>query len=174
MATKILLTRIFLTFVILLTLESCNRSKETSVVFVNSFVSDSLINKTQLELEIINENDCLNYIYTYYDSKKTKYSIFKACELSAYYNNVECSLVKIEEYLIENGSYEILTYLFDEENSVDEELILFFNKDYGLIMEYSKHWNLSKTFISDETTQELISQIELNYIIKPPEPARNN
>ena len=68
--------------------------------------------------------------------------------------------MEIKRYVINQKEYKVVTYLFDVKHSDDEELLLFFHQDYGLLVEYSEHWDLSKTFESDYITKRLALEIK--------------
>jgi hypothetical protein len=129
-------------------------------ITVNYFLSDSLIDKSLLKVNVIKNNEYSTYTYTNIDSDTTIYSVLTVCDTVFYYNNIECKLLETKRYVVDGKEYDVITYLFDIKHSDDEELLLFFHPSYGLLVEYSEHWNLCKTFESDYITKHLALSVK--------------
>jgi len=156
MATKNMVSRLLLILSLFIACVSCKyETNITREIVVNSYLSDSLVRSFSLKVDVIKDEECSIYIYSNKDSVTTIFSILKVCDSIAYYNNVECSILEIKQYEVDKNKYEVVTYLFDVKHSDDEELLLFFHPEYGLLVEYSEHWLLSKTFESDYITKRL-------------------
>ncbi len=169
MVIKKLITQSLLQLILLFVIISCeNERVKTINISVNHFLSDSLVEKSLFQLNIQRKNNCL--IYTYIDNEVNVYSELKICDSVVYYNGIECKLLESNKYKIEGNEYEILTYLFDIKHSDDEELLLFLNRNYGLLIESGEHWDVSKEFGSDDITRHLALEIKNERVRILPKP----
>ncbi len=70
-------------------------------------------------------------------------------------DNKKCPLTGKKSYKIDNMDFVINKYLYDEENSFDEEREILINDSAGLIQVYSLVWGIISTHIKDSLTSQL-------------------
>lgn len=70
-------------------------------------------------------------------------------------DNKKCPLTGKKSYKIDNNDFVINKYLYDEENSFDEEKEILINDSVGLIQVYSLVWGIISTHIKDSLTSQL-------------------
>lgn len=154
---------------------SCKQvTKVTKEVFVNSYLLDSLTNSCFLHLNVIKDKNCSVYTYQTTDFTLDTVFMLKVCDSVAYFNNIECPVLQIIHCSVDEKDYEVVVFLFDVKHSNDEELLLFFHAEYGLLVNYSRSWGLSQTFVSDIITQNLALEIIRNQRIILPKPSNFN
>ena len=65
---------------------------------------------------------------------------YKVCADDVAIKKVPLKFIDSKEFELAGSTFTIYKYLFDLENSIDEELLFFFTPQYGIIMENSIAW----------------------------------
>jgi hypothetical protein len=68
-------------------------------------------------------------------------------------------IVDIKEFEVIHGRYKIYKFLFDDEESSDEEEVLFFCDEYGVILARWLDEGLGTSFEYDKVSSGLVNQI---------------
>jgi len=71
-----------------------------------------------------------------------------------------CSITDYRDYIIDNKSYRVNKYFYDEEFSVDEEYEFFFSDSVGLLISSGGVWGRHTTYSSNKLSELLIISIK--------------
>ena len=141
-------------------------------VEVCCFLSDSLINKSYQILEL---KKCdYGYTYTYSDKLSNVFTELVVNDTGFKYNNTDCKFLNTIQYMVGDEKYDVKAFMFDIARSIDEEFVLFFNSEYGLLLEYSNDWDIHKTYKMDSISQQLINKIKKRTESNLPKPTSIN
>lgn len=140
---------------------SCTQ-RSTKFVKINYIVDNEIKQRTDAILIYKEVNG--RVIYSYYDSIVSDTSmILEIVQLKdktyIEFNKVRCNKIGEIQYSVEGNTWKISKYLFDKNDVQDEELVLFFNELYGVIVEYNKPWSICSTYESDSCSAILIDNI---------------
>lgn len=135
-----------------------NKKKQSIICYFEKNELKS-IDTTYFELNI---TDTL----TYYLYKKNSGSILEYISIKAdddsslNYSGEKCKLLQQKPFYINGETFFVSKYLYDIENSHDEEAELFFHKKYGLLVIRDIGWYYDKyTFETDSVSTILIDSI---------------
>ena len=166
----------FLFVVVQILTNSCTQSS-TQLIKVNHFHNGIMTQTT--DAIMIKQEGQEKTFYTYYDSIKSDSSIIMEVVYSKdrnyiEYNKTKCTNISDNQYFIDGNACNVGKYLLDKENVQDEELLIFFNEKYGVIIEYSEPWSTYRTYKTDSLSAILVDNVlkkELNPLEKKlPEP----
>lgn len=68
------------------------------------------------------------------------------------YNNIPCSFIEQSVFDIEGKKVHIDKYEFNDEKVIDEEALLFYNSQYGLLAAKSLYWSAIELYQSKENS----------------------
>lgn len=110
----------------------------------------------------VNEN---NVVYEYFDSTENKeykptidrLTTTDSIILCDYW---DCPITDYRDYIIENKSYRVNKYFYDEEFSVDEEYEFYFSDTVGLLISTGGFWGGHATYSSNRLSDLLINSIK--------------
>lgn len=140
---------------------NCTAKKDNDIVLVKRYVHGKLERIDSLYLKKSQNKNLISYNYIL-NKDTLDYSFLKSSKNDSiiYFWGLNCSLVSERVYIVNNHSFKILKYYYDEEDSFDEESSFFYNEKYGFLLGYNNGWsNLIFTMESDKFSKILIDSI---------------
>lgn len=146
------------------------------------FTSCLSINKQPISFKYYINDSLVKTESGFYTKKNELFTYFIGnscdtfCELryknkALYYNELKCSLIDSIIINEEKRQIFIQKYKYDKPNVNDEELIVFFSVDYGIVVTYSYIWDTMYIFDKNKNfpISQLLNKVNLHEIPPPPE-----
>ena len=159
-----------LTSSIVFILLCCTNKSDKRDITIKVYRLDKILRKYDYDLILINKNDTKKFyycdsVYTQDEMVFAELELMKKDSIVKYFNH-ECIELETETYNICGDKHKVLKLKYDRPNESDEEQVLYFNHDYGLLVTYSWIWYTYSVFESDSTSKLLINEI-VNHEIYP-------
>lgn len=136
-----------------------------SSVFIKRYGSRSeLKGIDSAVLKVTEFDNSKSYQYVPYDKPDSNMTFYEFRILenkdSLYYYQESCPLIDTMVYSIGKNAYRVLKYYYDEVNAIDEESIIYFTDEYGVLILFNEGWfMMAGIFEYDKISNQLVNMI---------------
>ncbi|TKG91571.1 hypothetical protein EYV94_21335 [Puteibacter caeruleilacunae] len=138
---------------------SCADYTSKKKVVLHHYSDNKIVKSDSIDLVLERKETGVKYLYTS-GVDTLACSFLKSSDSTFIYQKKSCPLESTKIVCINNHSYCVEKYLYDETDIIDEECDLFYCKEYGLLILYDRGWcNLVITIEYDAIAEKIIETV---------------